>query len=131
MGGVNDFLIERAPRLWRVAEGKVLYVDNTPGGYYHVRMISDIKKRALHRSKILEGQIHGFQKMIDEEKYCMDILAQGLAIQKSVASLNKLVLENHIRTHVKDNLRADSKTRQNDAIDELLKLYELTIIKSK
>ena len=94
-------------------------------------MINDIKQRTLRRTKILEGQIRGFQQMIEDEKYCMDILTQGLAIQKSVASLNKLVLENHIRTHIKDNLGSDSETVQDEAVEELLKLYELSVIKSK
>lgn len=94
-------------------------------------MIEDIKKRALHRAKILEGQIKGLQKQIENEEYCMDILTQGLAIQKSTASLNKLILENHIRTHIKDNLSSSSAEAQSTAIEELLGLYELANIRSK
>lgn len=86
-------------------------------------MITDIKKRALHRSKVLEGQMRGLQKMIENEEYCMDILTQSLAIQKSLGSLNKLVLENHLRTHVKEMFESgDTDT----AVEELLKLYELS-----
>lgn len=94
-------------------------------------MISDLKKRALHRAKILEGQMRGLQKMIDNEDYCMDILTQSLAIQKSLGSLNKVILENHVRTHVKDNLRSSSEKDQEKAVEELLGLYELTTNKSK
>ena len=54
-------------------------------------MIADVTKRALHRSKILEGQMRGLEKMIEEEEYCMDIITQSLAIQKSLRSLNKLL----------------------------------------
>jgi DNA-binding FrmR family transcriptional regulator len=94
-------------------------------------MIQDIKKRALHRTKILEGQMRGLHKMIDAEDYCMDILTQSLAIQKSISSLNKLILENHIQTHIKANLGSHSKTSQDEAIAELLSLYELTNVRSK
>lgn len=94
-------------------------------------MIQDIKKRASHRAKILEGQIKGLQKQIENEEYCMSILTQGLAIQKSTASLNKLILENHIRTHIKDNLGSGSPGDQAKAIEELLLLYELGNIRSK
>lgn len=94
-------------------------------------MIADIKKRASHRSKIIEGQFRGLQKMIDNEAYCMDILTQGLAIQKSLASLNKLILENHLRTHVTDMLNAKDKKSHEKAITELLSLYELNNIRSK
>lgn len=74
--------------------------------------------------------MRGLQKMIDSEDYCMDILTQSLAIQKSVGSLNKLILENHIRTHIKENLGSNSVKNQEKAIDELLNLYSLTNIKS-
>ncbi len=94
-------------------------------------MIVDIKKRAVHRSKIIEGQIKGLQKMIDSEAYCMDILTQGLAIQRSLASLNKLILENHLRTHVTDMLSTGHKKTQEKALTELLSLYELNNIRSK
>lgn len=94
-------------------------------------MIEDIKKRALHRAKILEGQVKGLQKQIENEEYCMSILTQGLAIQKSTASLNKLILENHIRTHIKDKLSSGSPDDQETAIEELLELYELGNIRSK
>jgi DNA-binding FrmR family transcriptional regulator len=94
-------------------------------------MIADIKKRSLHRTKILEGQMRGLQKMIDNEEYCMDILTQSLAIQKSLKSLNKLILENHIRTHVAESLRTSEKEAQEAAIDELLDLYELSNVRGK
>jgi DNA-binding FrmR family transcriptional regulator len=94
-------------------------------------MISDLKRRSLHRAKILEGQMRGLQKMIENEDYCMDILTQSLAIQKSMRSLNKLILENHIRTHIKEGLTSGSKESQEHSIEELLKLYELNNIRGK
>jgi len=92
-------------------------------------MIADIKRRALHRSKILQGQLKGVEKMIEDEKYCMDIITQNLAIQKSLSSLNKLILENHLRTHVTDNMTSADEKKQSDAVQELLSLYELTHIR--
>lgn len=94
-------------------------------------MITDIKNRSLHRAKILEGQMRGLQKMIDNEEYCMDILTQSLAIQKSLGSLNKLILENHLRTHVQENLSKGSSKQKEQAVEELLGLYELTNIRAK
>ena len=87
-------------------------------------MIADIKKRALHRSRILEGQMRGLEKMIENEDYCMDIITQSLAIQKSLRSLNKLLVENHLRTHVTEMFAAGGD-QQGLAVDELLKVYEL------
>lgn len=75
--------------------------------------------------------MRGVQKMIENEDYCMDILTQSLAIQKSIGSLNKLVLENHIRTHIKESLNSGNKKDQEKAVDELLELYELATIRGK
>ena len=91
----------------------------------------DIKKRASHRSKIIKGQFEGLQKMIDQEAYCMDILTQSLAIQKSLASLNKLVLENHITTHITDMISSGDTIQQEQALEELLRLYELNNVRGK
>jgi DNA-binding FrmR family transcriptional regulator len=94
-------------------------------------MITDIKKRALHRAKIIEGQMKGLQKKIDNEDYCMDILTQSLAIQKSLASLNKLILENHLRTHVTHMMNSGDEAQHEKALEELLNLYELNNIRGK
>ena len=87
-------------------------------------MIAAIKKRALHRTKILAGQMRGLEKMIDNEEYCMDIITQSLAIQSSLRSLNKLLVENHLRTHVSD-MFAEGGDQQARAVEELLRVYEL------
>lgn len=94
-------------------------------------MIDDIKRRAAHRSKIIEGQFKGLQKAIENEAYCMDILTQGLAIQRSLASLNKLILENHLRTHVTEMFTTGDETEHEKAIQEMLSLYELNNVRGK
>lgn len=94
-------------------------------------MITDLKKRALHRTKILEGQMRGLQKMIEAEEYCMDIITQSLAVQKSLSSLNKLLLENHVKTHVAKGLASDSTEAKDLAVQDLLKLYELSNVRAK
>ena len=87
-------------------------------------MIDDLKKRALHRARILEGQLRGVTKMIENEEYCVDIITQSLAIQKSLRSLNKLLVENHLRTHVTEMFAAGGDTAD-QAVDELLRVYEI------
>ena len=59
----------------------------------------------------------------------MDILTQSLAIQKSLASLNKLVLSNHLQTHIKDKFSSNQEIAQEEAIKELLELYQLSHVK--
>lgn len=86
-------------------------------------MIEDIKKRALHRASILEGQLRGVTRMIENEDYCMDIITQSRAIQKSLESLNRLLLENHLRTHV-THMFEDGGDQREQAVDELMKAFQ-------
>lgn len=73
----------------------------------------------------------GLQKKIEEDAYCMDILTQSLAIQKSLASLDKLILENHLRTHIVDMMATGDEKQQDKAVAELLELYKLHNIKGQ
>jgi len=92
-------------------------------------MIEDIKKRSTHRAKILEGQFKALVKAIENEEYCIDILTQSLAIQKSLRSLNKLVLENHMKTHVMEGMSHGDDKAKATIIKEMLELYELTNVR--
>lgn len=90
--------------------------------------MKDTKSRAIHRLRIIKGQVEALEKQIQDDAYCMDILTQSLAAQKSLASLNKLVLENHLRTHVAD-MMAHGDTEK--AVAELTQLYELNNIRGR
>jgi DNA-binding FrmR family transcriptional regulator len=73
----------------------------------------------------------GLEKKIENYEYCMDILTQSLALQKSLASLNKLILENHLRTHIAESMASSNPEKQSRSIEELLSLYEINNIRSK
>jgi len=83
-----------------------------------------LKKRAIHRAKIIRGQIDGIIKAIEKEVYCPDLLGQSLSIQRSLKSLDAFLLENHLRTHVKHQLQ--DKGHEEKAIRELIKVYTLS-----
>ncbi len=80
-----------------------------------------LKNRALHRAKIIRGQLDGLMKAIEQEAYCPKLMEQSLSIQKSLKSLDALLLENHIRTHVKQQLRQRGQDER--AVRELIGLY--------
>jgi len=92
-------------------------------------MIPEIKKRVLHRIRIIQGQAKGLEKMIENEEYCMEIFTQSLAIQKSLRSLNKLVLENHMRTHVAEKLEGEDEKVKSRILQELMDMYELSTVR--
>ena len=65
----------------------------------------------------------GLTKAIANEKYCVDLMMQSLAIQQSLKSLNGLLLENHLRSHVKHQLHGK---QENKAVTELVQLFTLS-----
>lgn len=68
--------------------------------------------------------MRGLTKAIEKEEYCVDLVMQSLSIQRSLRSLNGLLLENHLRTHVKQQLR--EKKKEEMAIKELVKIFTLS-----
>lgn len=60
----------------------------------------DVKVAAKKRINIIKGQLDGLQKMIENDEYCIDLLNQSLAIQNSLKSLDVVIFERHLATHV-------------------------------
>lgn len=73
-------------------------------------------KDLINRLNRIEGQVRGVKKMVESDVYCTDILTQVSAITSALNSFNKVLLSNHIRTCVADNL----KQGNDDVIDELV-----------
>lgn len=73
-------------------------------------------KDLIHRLNRMEGQIRGIRGMVEEDRYCTDILVQVAAVSAALNSFNKKLLENHIKTCVVRDIR-DGKE---DTIDELM-----------
>ena len=81
------------------------------------------KKSTAHRLKIIAGQISGLAKMIEEEKYCIDILTQSLAIQKALKEVDRIVMEGHISSCVVDQMKSGEEKK---SIEELVRIYSLS-----
>ncbi|WP_432666059.1 metal-sensitive transcriptional regulator [Wukongibacter baidiensis] len=75
------------------------------------------KKDILRRLKRIEGQVKGIQKMIEDERYCSDILIQIAAIRSAINKVGGIVLKDHLKGCVKNSLYQDNK---DDVIDELI-----------
>ena len=82
-----------------------------------------IKKKAIRRLKIIEGQIRGLQKMVENDKYCIDIITQSLASKQALSGVEELVLESHLETHVAEQMRGGEKDK---AVREILKIHKLS-----
>lgn len=86
-------------------------------------MRKDIKKKVIRRLKILEGQIRGLQKMVEGESYCIDILQQSSAVKQALSSIEDLILENHLSTHVMEQVKTGKEAQ---AAKEILTIYRLS-----
>jgi len=73
-------------------------------------------KDLINRLSRIEGQIRGIKRMLDEDCYCPDIITQVAAANAALNSFNKVLLANHIKTCVADDIRAG----RDETIDELL-----------
>ena len=78
------------------------------------------KKIVNDRLNRIEGQIKGIKKMIDEDRYCNDVLIQLSAVENSIRSLSNHILENHLYTCVSYDLERGNL----EIIDELTSLFK-------
>jgi DNA-binding FrmR family transcriptional regulator len=82
----------------------------------------NIKKSAQRRMAIIGGQIRGIQEMVEQEKYCVDIITQIEAVREALSGVGDLVLQNHLETHVMHQINHGEEKK---AIAEILKIYKL------
>ncbi|MFW0870918.1 MAG: metal-sensitive transcriptional regulator [Patescibacteria group bacterium] len=80
-----------------------------------------IKKQVSNRINRIAGQIGGLQKMIDQEKYCVDIITQSSAIRSALSALEDQMLENHLSEHVIHQMQ---KGESDLAIEEIITIFK-------
>ncbi len=85
-------------------------------------MRKDIKSSVLRRLKLVEGQIRGIHKMVGDEKYCVDIITQSSAVKEALSAVENLILENHLSTHIIEQIK---KGKQSQMVQEIIKIYKL------
>ncbi len=84
---------------------------------------NETKVKALGRLRRIEGQVQGIQRMVEEEKYCVDILLQLTAVEGAVEQVQRLLLGRHIESCVADAIRSGSTRDRQKKVDELLDVF--------
>jgi DNA-binding FrmR family transcriptional regulator len=84
---------------------------------------NETKVKALGRLRRIEGQVQGIQRMVEEEKYCVDILLQLTAVEGAVEQVQRLLLGRHIESCVADAIRTGSTRDRQKKVDELLDVF--------
>lgn len=77
-------------------------------------------KKLLSRLRRIEGQVRGIEKMLEEDRYCVDILIQVSAAQSALNGFGKELLSEHIHSCVVEDVRAGKA----DAVEELTELLQ-------
>lgn len=77
----------------------------------------EVKNESLLRLKKIEGQIRGIMKMVENDKYCIDIINQITAAEKALKGVSKIIMKRHVERCV---ATAISMGQGKDAIDELV-----------
>ena len=80
----------------------------------------DEKKKLINRLSRIEGQIKGIKNMLENDAYCPDILIQVSAVNAALNSFNKVLLANHLKSCVIEDIRKGN----NQVIDELVKTLQ-------
>ena len=81
------------------------------------------RRKLLDRLKRIEGQVRGLQRMVEEERYCPDILTQVAAVQASLRGAAGVLLQGHLRHCVTDAMRSRAPARAEETYAELIDLF--------
>ncbi len=82
----------------------------------------DVKKDALSRLKKVEGQIRGIMKMVENEKYCIDIINQVTAAEKALSGVSKIIMKRHVESCVGDAiLKGEGQAKIKELVDTVYK----------
>lgn len=86
--------------------------------------MDDHKQKTKDRLARLEGQVRGVARMVEEDRYCMDILAQTAAIRSAILGVEKMILQNHASHCVEEAIRSGDAQEQRAMFDELIGLVQ-------
>lgn len=78
--------------------------------------------KIIRRLKLIEGQIRGLQKMIENNVYCIDVITQTSAVKQGLSNVEDLLLENHLGSCILNQVKSG---QTNKAKKEILKVYKL------
>ncbi|MDA0596257.1 MAG: metal-sensitive transcriptional regulator [Chloroflexi bacterium] len=83
---------------------------------------ADTRDGAIKRLSYIEGHLAGVKKMVEEDRYCVDILRQTFAVRRAIQKLESQLIDGHLRTCVVDGVK---QGREEQVLSELVELYEI------
>jgi len=80
------------------------------------------KAKVIRRLKLLEGQMRGLQRMVENDTYCIDVITQTSAVKQGLSGVEDLLLENHLGNCVFHQIQSGQTKK---AKEEIIKVYKL------
>ena len=113
-------LLERYPT--RVCEVNTMEHEGCPSCYRQKHTPRDEEKLKLLKNRLsrMSGQLSGIGKMLDENRYCGDILIQIAAVEKALQSFGYIILQEHMETCMVEDIK-EGKTETIEEVFELIK----------
>ena len=91
------------------------------GAHRHaVAVDPDIKARNVKRLRRIEGQVRGLQKMVDEDRYCADIMMQISSVHEALRAVGRELVRNHLKHCAAAAIRSDDPAEADAMYDELV-----------
>lgn len=82
------------------------------------------KNNVEARMRRVAGQVTGIQRMVDEDRYCVDVLMQISAVRAALAKVSKAMLTSHIQTCVQTAFEGDDPAERKKKVDELIRVFD-------
>jgi len=82
----------------------------------------EVKHAIGSRLRRIEGQVRGLQKMIDDERYCADVLMQLSSVQEALRGVGRALLHNHLKHCATEAIRSGDQKQAEEMYDELMEL---------
>ena len=86
-------------------------------------MKSDIRAQVQKRIRRISGQVAGIDRMIEGDRYCVDVLLQVAAVRAALDGVGKLILRSHVETCVSDALVSGRPKDRAEKIDEIMNIF--------
>lgn len=86
-------------------------------------MEPEAQQQARRRLRKIAGQVAGLERMVDEDRYCVDVLLQIAAVRGALDQLGKLLLEGHVETCVTDAIRSGRARERDEKLAELIEVF--------
>lgn len=82
---------------------------------------TSVKHTLLHRLKIVRGHLNRVINMVENDRYCIDVIHQSIAIRAALNKIDRIIMKNHMQTCVAE---AISQGKKDEVIDEVMKVME-------